>query len=137
MPTEGLLDVDSWLRLTELLASHSIDGARTECLAYFTPWTSRNQLVRFLLRGRLENAADLIDQPDRVGSLQSLWPTDRSWFVFTDYDLWASRVSGTTELINDLVAEDVLEAGRLADAPMPKPHGTNRPDREKPDPPHQ
>jgi hypothetical protein len=39
----------------------------------------------------------------------NIWPEDRSWFVFTDADLWATKVSGSLELTKDLVQTGELE----------------------------
>ena len=42
----------------------------------------------------------------------NFWPEDRSWLVFTDYDLWATRVYGTAELIASLEEAPDLETLR-------------------------
>lgn len=86
------------------------------CTAYFTPWVG-TQDVPHLLRGRLADAADLIDHPHRPGSPQNLWPADRAWFVMTDYDLWATRVRGSADLVADLLTDAALEAVRLPGVP--------------------
>ena len=43
--------------------------------------------------------------PSRLGR----WPDNRSWFVYTDWDLSGTRVSGTAELIDSVVADLELE----------------------------
>jgi hypothetical protein len=117
-PTEGSLDPLSWLTLTSTLAQHSPHGEDTQCIAYFTPWTGRDD--DYLLQGRLADAVDLLtNHPGWPGSPQNLWPLDRSWFVFTDYDLWASRVSGPPALITALLANENIEAARIPESPGP------------------
>ena len=39
-----------------------------------------------------------------------IWPADRSWFVASEIDLDSTFVGGSTELINDLLADRRLEA---------------------------
>ena len=39
-----------------------------------------------------------------------IWPADRSWFVASEIDLDSTFVGGSTELINDLLADSRLEA---------------------------
>ncbi|MDP9904624.1 hypothetical protein [Arthrobacter bambusae] len=39
----------------------------------------------------------------------NIWPPDRSWLVYTDYELWATKVSGSTGLINSLRDNPFLE----------------------------
>jgi hypothetical protein len=42
----------------------------------------------------------------------NIWPADRSWFIYTDSDLLATRISGSTELIAALRADDDLDTVR-------------------------
>jgi hypothetical protein len=42
-----------------------------------------------------------------------VWPDDRPWLTFTDEDLWATKVSGSRELIERLMADDELETVAL------------------------
>ena len=42
----------------------------------------------------------------------NLWPTDKSWFVYTDWDLMATKVSGPAELVAAIEADDELESLR-------------------------
>nr|CTQ90460.1 hypothetical protein [Kibdelosporangium sp. MJ126-NF4] len=46
----------------------------------------------------------------------NLWPADRSWFVYTDWDLWATRISGPPELIAAVTAHSELETTRWSNA---------------------
>jgi hypothetical protein len=42
----------------------------------------------------------------------NFWPSDHSWFVYTDYDLWATRVSGSQALIDALTEDGELDTIR-------------------------
>ena len=45
----------------------------------------------------------------RVGSPSNWSPIDRTWMVFTDWDLWATKVSGPIELIESIRSAPDLE----------------------------
>ncbi len=64
----------------------------------------------FMEEVALGDVANLID-PDqgRIGTPSNLWPIDRSWMVFTDWDLWGTKVSGPRALIDSLRAAPDLE----------------------------
>jgi hypothetical protein len=47
----------------------------------------------------------------------NFWPADRSWLVYTDWDLMATRVGGCRELIAALDADGELETLRW---PLPR-----------------
>jgi len=34
---------------------------------------------------------------------------DRSWFLYTDWDLWGTKVSGSQSLIDELISDPDLE----------------------------
>ena len=53
---------------------------------------------------------DPLDERFEGAAPNNIWPADRSWMVFTDYDLWATKVSGSHALIADLLNEPELEA---------------------------
>ncbi|MGW1200287.1 hypothetical protein ACWD4B_31270 [Streptomyces sp. NPDC002536] len=124
LPAEGSLDRPSWNRLTDLLLEHSPAGPDTRCLAYYNPLVhhprattaeefARHFAHRHVLTGRLGDAPALydIDEPDFSPS--NLWPEDRSWIVYTDYDLWGTKVAGHPSLIDALVGDAEIEARRL------------------------
>ena len=44
-----------------------------------------------------------------IGTPSNFWPSDRSWFVYTDWDLWGTKVSGPAVLINAIRSDPNLE----------------------------
>jgi hypothetical protein len=112
-PNEGSMDVDSWLELVRVLIAHSSDGLETACTAFYTPWTLSPNDAPFLLSGKLGDASALIDNPTSIGSPQNFWPDDLEWFVYTDWDLQASRISGSVELIAALLGDAELDCEDL------------------------
>ena len=61
-------------------------------------------------RGPISGLEELVDADDgRVGLPSNVWPPDFSWFVYTDYDLWGTKVSGPKSLIDGLRADSNLE----------------------------
>ncbi|MET9297112.1 hypothetical protein [Streptomyces sp. NPDC003077] len=114
-PTEGSLDRDSWDRLITLLLKHSPSAPDTPCFAYYNPLLMGSVDVshRHVLTGRLGDAHALADLEEPDFSPSNFWPQDRSWAVWTDYDLWGTKVAGPSSLIDALVADPDLEAVRL------------------------
>jgi len=62
--------------------------------------------------------ADIIEVTSLFGqglhTPSNFWPEDRSWLVLTEYDLWATQVFGSTELIASLEQAPDLETLRWA-----------------------
>lgn len=105
-PAEGALDLEQYERLCVHLDAA---GPGAACTAYFT----------FLHSGDWEEPAgptysglvsELPELYDVEGAAPAnIWPQDRSWFVYTDTDLWGTKVSGPPELIAALEADPELE----------------------------
>jgi hypothetical protein len=60
----------------------------------------------------LKDFLDIYDDEPFAGSPNNFWPEDRVWMVWSDYDLWATRVDGCEELIDVLVADEELKTAR-------------------------
>jgi hypothetical protein len=108
-PSEGSLDAMTMDRLLVHLAAQDARGMSTPCYAYYAlaPMFD-DRLTAF--RGPLGSIPPLVDQSQgRVASPSNFWPEDRSWFVYTDWDLWATKVSGPTRLIQRLRNDPDLE----------------------------
>jgi len=108
-PSEGSLDEASFNALLPILMAHSPEGADTECVALYAELLNMGRPAR-LFRGRLGSIPDLLHGEDRmICTPNNFWPADRSWFVWTDWDLWATRVSGDQALIRDMRGHPDLE----------------------------
>jgi hypothetical protein len=115
-PAEGDLDPEVLLPLLRCLADHSALASDTPCFVYWDHvavfWQDDSYGGK-LYEGPLGEIPSLIgpggdgDPPDP--SPTNFWPTDRSWFVFTDPDSSATKVSGSTSLIGALRAHPDLE----------------------------
>lgn len=110
-PTEGSLDESTLLSLIRLLTEHSSDDGRN-CYFYYGA-------VPLEIRGPAVYAGDLFgllpfvrSEPDMYFTPNNIWPVDRSWFVYTDYDLWATRISGSNALIDALTEDSEIDAVR-------------------------
>lgn len=114
-PTEGSLDRPTWDRLVGLLIAHGPGGPDTRCLAYYSPLTTGHYDFDDLRvrAGRLGDAYALYDNPEADFSPSNLWAEDRSWIVYTDYDLWATKVCGPRTLVDALLTDPEIEAVRL------------------------
>lgn len=109
---EGSLDEESFAALVEVLSHVASDGARTECVAYFCPLAAKDDFDHpHVWRGPLHAVPDLLeDNGGPYGSTPTnLWPADRSWFLWTDWDLEGTKVSGAHEVVAAVRADAVLE----------------------------
>jgi hypothetical protein len=113
-PPRGSLDEESLLALIEVLAQHTAPAALADCGAYHGP-------VAFMGEGAAVYAGRLDDVPALVASQHgtaftpnNVWPADQSWLIYTDHDLEATRVSGSTEVIDALCADDRIETVRCS-----------------------
>ncbi|MER8041505.1 hypothetical protein [Streptomyces sp. NPDC094032] len=116
-PSDGEIDRECLARLVTLLARHGADGPDTPCYAAQAPIEELGTPLP-ARAGRLADApahhAHCWD-PDTDGRCQfpaTWWAVDGSWFVLTDWDLCATEVFGSAELIAALLADEELEAVR-------------------------
>ena len=112
-PAEGCLDREGWHRLMSLLLRHDVEGEGRRCYAYYCPLVTGNWDRETVLAGRLGDAAELYDHPAMPSCPSNLWPEDRSWVVYCDWDLWGTKVVGPTPLVEAILADPELEALRL------------------------
>lgn len=109
-PCEGSLDEETLARLMGLLAAYSPEGTQTRCLAYYSPLACGGWDAVTLFDGLLTDIPTVIDPAQgRPGSPSNIWPQDRSWLVYTDWDLWATRLSGSSALVDAAIADTELE----------------------------
>lgn len=116
--TEGSLDQASFEALGAVLSALAPEGAATECVALYglctqaaadLPEQSRHQVGAWV--GPLGSLPELFQVHGGPYSAtpSNVWPVDRSWFVWTDWDLSGTRVSGSAALMNRLEAHPDLE----------------------------
>ena len=112
-PAEGSLDREQFARLVAHLSAVSRDGASSECFSFYTPLLSEDMVTPVVYVSTLSEVPDLyeldLDEFDVSGSPTNLWPSDRSWLVYTDWDLCGTRVSGSEALIGRLLEDEALE----------------------------
>jgi hypothetical protein len=120
-PTEGSLPARQAQRLAQLLATHTTSQDR----CWFAVWdgfgalpipregiprVEMPQRPMLLLTGPLSAAATPLAQPPFSQGASLWWPADRAWCVATDVDLMSTYVGGSRECIDELVADNELEA---------------------------
>jgi hypothetical protein len=113
-PTEGTLDREQYERLIEHLVSVTAEAGNARCVAFYGASAAQEFDERVIYTGAMKELVDLFETGGLIGSPSNFWPDERSWFVYTDWDLWATKVSGTADLINRLVADTELETVSLS-----------------------
>jgi hypothetical protein len=112
-PAEGSLDRDQFLVLLDHLDASTLGGSRAACLAFYAGCAVGDYEQLVIYEGTLERLIDLYDDDELPGAPSNIWPEGRLWFVYTDADTWATRVSGSDELIGALLADPRLETVTL------------------------
>ncbi|MBQ1037193.1 hypothetical protein [Micromonospora sp. C81] len=110
-PPEGSLDEESLDALLDALCRHSAAGPSTDCVAFYASLPANDFDNLHVWRGPLSAVPGLLEE--RGGpypfSPTNLWPTDRSWLIWTDYDLQGTRISGSRSLIEAVRSHPALE----------------------------
>ncbi len=111
-PSEGTMDGPTLDRLIEVIAAWSGNSGSDDCLAFYSPLaTGEFDDVPFVVETRMDAIKQLVDaEAGRSGTPTNWWPADRSWFVYTDWDLWATKVSGPAQLVRLIRNDDWLES---------------------------
>ena len=112
-PGEGSLDREQFVRLVDHLAAVTPEGDRATCFALYAMVMVGEYEQPTLCTCELHQLTDLYHDEDLPGSPSNIWPRDRSWLVYTDADLWATKVSGSGDLIGRLIADAALETVSL------------------------
>ncbi|WP_157974875.1 hypothetical protein [Glycomyces dulcitolivorans] len=107
-PAEGHLDQHSFHALAEALRRFA--GPETVVFAHWTEAVIHEPDVVF--KGRLADLEALESLPV-VSSPSNLWPADESWLIYTDWDLWGTKIYGPPELRSLIEADEFLETSML------------------------
>jgi hypothetical protein len=109
-PDEGSLDDASLESLVEVLVQQSSLGPATPCVAHYSSLATGNFDEVWMRGVMLGDLPAVVRAADNLpGSPTNWWPEDRSWFAYTDWDLWGTKVSGPRSLIAAVGAAEVLE----------------------------
>lgn len=109
-PPEGSLDGTSLRALLQVLVEQSAAAGDTGCWAFYSPVAMGDFDRVAMFHGPLRAVPDLVDGRAATPATPSnFWPDDLSWFVYTDWDLLATKVSGSPQLIEALATCPDLE----------------------------
>ncbi|SCC10886.1 hypothetical protein GA0061083_2704 [Pseudarthrobacter enclensis] len=111
LPAEGSMSEEDFAELVAVLSRHS---PTPRCSLYFADvftWFADPSEAPVYEANLLDLPSVLKEasEDDQVFTPANIWPSDRSWLVYTDYDLWATKVSGSSKLINELRTNSFLE----------------------------
>jgi|SRR5690625_1756894 len=119
-PPEGSLEEESLQALIAVLSEHTAPAALRDCSAHYGLVLFMAGCVSVVYAGELGDVPALVESRDGTRFTPSnIWPADRSWLVYTDFDLLATRVSGSAELIDALCADTRLDTVRCGGYPRP------------------
>jgi hypothetical protein len=106
-PSEGSLDSETLDRLISHLA---VSSSSANCIAAhsFLSGGCDDQRQR-CFSGPVARLRDFVEGDEWAAIPSNFWAPDRSWMVYTDWDLWATKVSGSLELVRSLQADSDLE----------------------------
>jgi hypothetical protein len=106
---EGVFGGESLTVLLGIVGESS--GPDVACFAYYGMVPANEYESLTVLEGTLSSISGLTGNDDLFRGLSpsNWWPADRSWFVWTDYDLTATRVSGSRALIETVRSHPQLE----------------------------
>ena len=112
-PPMGSMDINTLVGVSAALAQQSPGQLIFAHFADGSSWSARQIDPCFgdgpvVVKVRPEHLVDL----PFASSPSNIWPADRSWIVYTDYDLSGTFVSGPAELIARLEASPDLEVIR-------------------------
>jgi hypothetical protein len=96
----------------EHLAAVTEGGVRGSCFAFYAVLWNQDFEDRTVYRCELRELEHLHADPLR--GLTNLWPVDRSWFVYTDYDLCGTKVSGARDLVDRVLEDPEIETVAIA-----------------------
>ncbi|MGD0853691.1 MAG: hypothetical protein ABSA07_10100 [Acidimicrobiales bacterium] len=109
-PAEGSIDRESFHLLVRHIIATSPSAGASECFVLYAPLSTGDMGgPPILYHGQLAELSDLYDHHDFNAGPTNIWTRDRSWFTYTDSDLMATRVSGSLQLVNAIVADSELE----------------------------
>jgi hypothetical protein len=108
-PDWGSLDRESFGNLAAILRRFS--GPDTVVFAHLHFLEDPLAGLR-VLQGRLEDL-EVLELLSPCRSPANMWPADRSWLLYTDWDLSGTKVYGPPELLTMVEADHFLETLRL------------------------
>jgi hypothetical protein len=114
---EGSLDREQLECLVAHFVAVSPRGGETTCFAFYGACAAGDYDRDVLHRGFLRDIPSLLDVEELSGSPSNFWPEDRAWLVYTDWDLWGTKVSGNATLIERLANDPRLDIIQVSSMP--------------------
>jgi len=105
-PSDGCLENEEMEQLVQVLAPFTVGK---ECFFRLPeiPFLARDEKPTLLFQGRLEEVSQ---ESQFHFTPEYWWPSDQTWCVCSDYDLYFTIVGGSDEAITALLENPVLES---------------------------
>ncbi|WP_156937552.1 hypothetical protein [Haloglycomyces albus] len=110
LPLEGSIDEPTFVRLSEVL--NELYYPEQTVYVHYCELQFMEFDEPYVLRGTLKDLTKLTDGP-AMSSPHNMWPDDRSWVTYTDFDLWGTKIVGTPELEKALESDPEFETIRI------------------------
>ncbi|MEJ2865341.1 hypothetical protein [Actinomycetospora flava] len=123
-PPEGSLDLVSAERLLAVLVEHTSGGSGARCFCFYNTLDSPVPMTPVVLAGPLRAVFDAARLNPGGLTPDNIWPADRSWLLWSDYDLWGTRLIGSVDVVAAVDADPELETLDFTYRPPPRRHST-------------
>lgn len=110
-PPEGSLDENALHALIEILADAPSLSPELWCFAFYAELPASDFDDVHIWQAPINEIPSLLSVygGEYEFTPTNLWSPDRSWFIWTDYDLQATRISGRRELVEMVEQHPTLE----------------------------
>ncbi|RFA06568.1 hypothetical protein B7R21_19560 [Subtercola boreus] len=110
-PNEGQLNEKDLQSVVDAVKT-ILPETTEECIAFFAALPAQEFDSATVYSGSLNDLQQLVRTETGHATPSNIWPIDRTWFIYTDWDLLATKISGPVELINAIEASPELETIR-------------------------
>lgn len=111
-PAEGGLDWESFVAMVDVLSEHSALGPNTRVFCLYARLAIPDWDGPVVYGGRLSELLQQYASSEVNSSPSNIWPEDKGWFVWTDWDLSGTEINGPCALIESLERHPELDVLR-------------------------
>lgn len=107
-PNEGQLNEEDLQSVVDVVKT-VLPETTEDCIAFFAALPTQDFDSATAYSGSLPDLQQLVRTETGHATPSNIWPIDRTWFIYTDWDLLATKISGPVDLIDAIGASPELE----------------------------